>query len=76
MSDMIKLENIRKRNGDIKAFPVSSNLIEANTGKDGWGYIKIAVDNTTIQEMYINNKYTGVLYLVSHEEWRKEAEAE
>jgi hypothetical protein len=72
MSDLLKLENIRKRSGDIKAFPIPSNLIEMNTGKNGWGYIKIAVDNSSITECVINDKYIGVFYLVNREEFKQE----
>lgn len=72
MSDLLKLENIRKRNGDIKSYPIASNMTDAQTGARGWGYIKIAVDNATINEMAINDKYTGILYLVSNDEWKKE----
>jgi hypothetical protein len=35
--------------------------------------VQIAVDNATISEMIINGKYTGILYLVSNDEWKKEA---
>jgi hypothetical protein len=73
MSDLLKLENIRKRNGDIKAYPITSNIISTETGKNGWGNVQIAVDNATISEMIINGKYTGILYLVSNDEWKKEA---
>lgn len=41
MSDLIKLDAISKRNGDIKSFPVSSNFISSKSGKDGWGEIAI-----------------------------------
>jgi rubrerythrin len=74
MSDLLKLENIRKRNGDIRAFPVSSNMIEAKTRKDGWGYIKIAINNQSVFDMFAD-KLTGILYLVSNEEWEKEKES-
>lgn len=73
MSDLLKLENIRLRDGDIKAFPISHNLIEANTGKNGWGYIKIAVDNNSIGGLALE-QLTGILYLVGIDEWKKEAE--
>lgn len=72
MSDLLTLEAIRKRNGDIKAFPIAHNFISADTGKNGWGNVKIAVDNATIIEMGVNQKYTGILYLVSNDEWQAE----
>ena len=72
MSDLLKLEAIRKRNGDIKAFPIAHNFISADTGKNGWGNVKIAVDNETIIQMGVNQKYTGILYLVSNADWKAE----
>lgn len=72
MSDFIKLKNIADRNGDIVSFNLSSNLKSAKTGKDGWGEVVIAVDNKTITEMAVRDKYIGVLYLVSKEDWEKE----
>lgn len=72
MSDLLKLENIRLRNGDIKAFPVSSNMIESYTGKQGWGHIKIAIDNASVGNLLLGN-VTCILYLVSKEEWEKES---
>lgn len=71
MSDLIKLNNIVAKNGDIKAFPISSNMIEAQTGKNGWGYVKIAVNNESINKILLE-KYTGILYLVSIEEFNNE----
>jgi hypothetical protein len=68
MSDLKALENIRIKNGDIRAFPISSNMIEANTGKDGWGHIKIAINNQSVGELF-TEKLTGILYLVDVDEF-------
>jgi hypothetical protein len=74
MSDLLKLENIRLRDGDIKAFPISHNLMAANTGKGDWGYVKIAVDNVSVGGLALE-QLTGILYLVNIEEWKKESAA-
>ena len=71
MSDLLKLENIRLRNGDIKAFVLESNMTAANTGKDNWGRIEIAVDNETVHRL-MNDDVIGVLYVTTKEEWEKE----
>lgn len=75
MSDLIKLENIRKRNGDIRAFATSTNMIEAKSGKDGWGHIKIAINNQSVHELF-NDDLIGILYLIHRDEWNKESEDE
>ena len=67
MSDLQKLDNIGKRGGDIKAFVLSSNFIEARTGKDGWGFVKIAIDNASVPRMFNDE--------LSKEEWEKERES-
>ena len=43
MSDLLKLNNIAKRNGDIRMFPLD-NIKSAQTGKNGWGQITIAIN--------------------------------
>lgn len=73
MSDLIKLDAISKRNGDIKSFPVSSNFISSKSGKDGWGEIAIAIDNASVQNLFMGNAI-GILYIVSKDEWEKESE--
>jgi hypothetical protein len=72
MSDFLKLKNIADRNGDINSYNLSTNLKSAKTGKDGWGEVSIAVDNYRIMDIATTNKYIGVLYLISKEEWEKE----
>lgn len=71
VSDLQKLDNIGKRNGNIKAFTISSNMISANTGKDNWGKIEIAIDNESVFNLF-DNRLVGVLYLTTMEEWKKE----
>jgi hypothetical protein len=75
MSDLNMLDNIRLRNGDIKAFVLQSNLISANTGKNNWGNIKIAVYNATIYSLF-QDDIVGVLYITTKREWEAEKEAE
>ena len=71
MSDLIKLDNISKRNGDIRACPIPGNLKSTHTGKDGWGEVTIAIDNATVSRLN-NDDLFGILCLVSREEWEKE----
>ena len=72
MSDLLKLNNIVQRNGDIKAFPILSNLIEIRlNGKGAWGQVTVAVDNATVKKIE-NNEAIGMLYVFSREEWEKE----
>lgn len=73
-TDLIKLDNIQRRNGNIKAFILPNNFIGANTGKDGWGRITIAVDNATVADFF-SDSVIGVLYVVGREEWAKEGAA-
>ena len=73
MSDLIKLDNISKRNGDIKGYPINSNLKRFNTGKDGWGEVVIAVDNSMIMQL-MKNESVGGLFITTKEEWEKEVE--
>lgn len=69
MSDLIKLDNIAKRSGDIRFYPVTSNLKRSQTGKDGFGEVVIAVDNETIMRL---DEMLGGIYLVSKREWEIE----
>lgn len=69
MSDLMAMDAISKKGGDIKAFPVGSNIKRCQTGADGWGEITIAVDNRTILQI---GDYVGALYLVNREEFEKE----
>ena len=74
MSDLLKLENIRLRNGDIKAFPISSNMKKVNMLGMGWGEIIIAIDNISASRLITReNDLLGVLYLVSRDEWENES---
>ena len=72
MSDLLRLEEIRKQNGDIKAFPLSSNMKSAKHGKGTWGDITIAIDAESVEKIMQNN-VVGVLYLVGKDDWRKKA---
>jgi len=71
MSDLLKLDNIRKRNGDIKAFPLNTNLKNGRTLKDGWGEITVAIDNPTVLSL-LADKEIGIVYITTREEWEKE----
>lgn len=74
MNDFVKLGNIAKRNGDIKAFNASTNFISSKSGKNGWGEITIAIDNASVQNLFMDNAI-GILYIVSKDEWKKESES-
>lgn len=71
MSDLLKLDEIRKRNGDIKAFPLDSNFIASKGGNGGWGEFTIAVDTTSVQRHFMG-EVIGVLYIIGKDEWEKE----
>ena len=71
MSDLIKLDNIVKRNGDIVCATFGDNLKSVQAGKYGWGEVVIAVDNKTIGRI-IKGEMVGVLYITTREEWEKE----
>ena len=72
MSDLIKLDKIAKRNGDIKCAVLSDNFISAQTGKNGFGQLTIAVDNKTISRIIQEKDILGVMYFVGKESWNKE----
>ena len=71
MSDLLKLDNISKRNGDIRAFPLGSNIKAAQIGKQGWGEVTVAVNNPTVQDLFAD-KVIGILFIVGKDEWEKE----
>ena len=73
MSDLIKLDNISKRNGHIRAYPISHNLKRMNIGANGWGEVVIAVDNSMIMQL-MKNESVGGLFITTKEEWEKEVE--
>lgn len=75
MSDLIKLDNISKRNGDIRAYPISHNLKRMNIGANGWGEVVIAVDNQMIRQL-MESDWVGGLFITTKEEWEKEANDE
>lgn len=70
MNDFEKLNEIAKGNGGIKMFPLPGNLISANTGKENWGRVTVAVDNASIGDV-LKDDVIGVLYLIKKDEWEK-----
>jgi len=88
MSDLLKLNNIIQRNGDIKAFPLSSNMKSARHFKGPWGKVTIAIDSISVGgevtiaidsvsvERLWGNDAIGILYIVGRDEWEKESEVE
>lgn len=75
MSDLLKLNNIAQRNGDIKAFPLSSNMKSAKHGKGSWGEITIAIDSESIKRLWSDDAI-GILYIVGKDEWERECKSE
>lgn len=72
MSDLMKLNNIVQRNGDIKAFPLANNMKSVRLGKGMWGEVTIAIDSNSVNRI-MNNNVIGVLYIISKDEWEKES---
>ena len=71
MSDLIKLDNISKRNGHIRAYPISHNMKRCSIGANGWGEVVIAVDNQIVRQL-MESDWVGGLYITTKEEWEKE----
>lgn len=71
MSDLLKLNNIVRRSGDIKAFPLSSNMKSARRGKGPWGEVTIAIDNESVERLW-GNDVVGILYIIGRDEWERE----
>jgi hypothetical protein len=71
MSDLLKLDAIGKRNGDIKAFPLSTNMKSAKFSKGPWGEITIGIDGESVQRI-MNDDVIGILYIVGKDEWKQE----
>ena len=67
---MLRLEEIRKKDGDIKAFVLSTNMKSVKHGKGVWGDITIAIDAESVEKI-MRNEVVGVLYLVGKEDWSK-----
>jgi len=71
MSDLLKLNNIVQRSGDIKAFPLSSNMKSAKHGKGPWGEVTIAIDSESVERLW-GNDVVGILYIIGRDEWERE----
>ncbi len=71
MSDLLKLDAISKRNGDIKAFVIPGNLKSANHGKSIWGQVTIVIDAISVNRL-MEDDVIGVLYIVGKDDWNKE----
>lgn len=52
-----------KNDTSIKGYSGSTNFISADTGRDGWGEVRMAVDNATIMNEILNNKATIFLLI-------------
>lgn len=72
MSDLLKLEEITRRNGDIKAFPLSNNMKSIKFSKGAWGQVTVAIDGESVQRI-IDDDVIGVLYIIGRDEWERES---
>ena len=69
MTDKKKVNNFDvldlmcEREMNIYAFPLGTNMKRANTGKDNYGEMVIAVANDVILSMAMGKKLTGVLLI-------------
>jgi len=66
-SDFEIMSIMSQKNMDIKLAP-SDNFKRANTGKNGFGEVVMAVDNQTILNI---DKYIFGLYFINREEFNK-----
>ncbi len=66
MNDFQIMQKMSEENMDIIAAP-PSNFKRANTGKDGFGEVVMAVGNSQIIDI---NKYLPILYLVNFEQYQ------
>lgn len=55
----------------FKMFPGDTNFIEAKTGKDGWGKVVMAVDNGTIEELFLNGKKVCALMFYDMDKYKE-----
>jgi hypothetical protein len=59
-------------NGEyLRAFMSPDNFIEAKQGKGGWGWIKMAVDNTTMFRMLTGQKIKLVLFAYDIDKYKE-----
>ena len=64
----------KKNNKDLKLAPLS-NVKSMQSGKDGWGEVRIAIPNDLIVDYSINpDSYIGGLLLCKRAEYEKEKE--
>ena len=66
--DVMRVMGTRK--ADIKMFP-PSNFKRCGTGKEGYGEVTIAVDNSTIQKLNTGVNIVFALYAVNHDEYKQ-----
>lgn len=71
MSNFDVLEIMSNRNLDIKSFPVMNNLMNARTGKDGWGAITVAVDNGTAARIMRGDLLVAVLLVADGKQFQE-----
>ena len=65
------LKEMTNKNMDIKAFPLSSNLTQVQTGKDGWGRVTIAVDNQTCAQIVVGGSLVMTLLIADGKQFEE-----
>jgi hypothetical protein len=55
----------------FKMFPGDTNFIEAKSGKDGWGKVIMAIDNGTIEELFLDGQNVCVLLFYNMDKYRE-----
>ena len=65
------LKEMTNKNMDIKAFPLSSNLIHVQTGKDGWSRVTIAVDNNTCAQIVVGGSLVMTLLIADGKQFEE-----
>lgn len=61
------LDEMCKRDPDgkhIVAFMSPDNFIEAKSGKNGWGFVKMAVNNETINKLFFSNSTIKIALII------------
>lgn len=69
MDDFKVMSEMSKSRKDIRMFPLKDNFKGAKTGKNGFGELTIAVNNSTIFEIFSGKKFVGGLYLMDEKQF-------
>jgi hypothetical protein len=62
----------KDNNKELKFAPINTNLKRAQSGKDGWGEVTIAMPNDIICDLLVNPEYyVGGFLIAKREEFNK-----